>query len=90
MIQIVFDDVLVRKLRRITKKDKRLARLIDKQLTLFEDDSSHPSLRKHKLKGKLGDYWSISIDESLRLIYITDGNIVCFVDCGTHDQVYRM
>ena len=50
----------------------------------------HPSLRLHKLKGKLADFYSISINMEYRVIIdfiIKDGEIIP-IDIGSHDDVY--
>ncbi|OGC57111.1 hypothetical protein A3H26_02625 [candidate division WWE3 bacterium RIFCSPLOWO2_12_FULL_36_10] len=71
-------------------KDRKLVSRIEKQISLFELNSKHPSLRTHKLSGNLNNRWSISISKGLRMVYIMiDKNIAYFVDLGTHDEVYR-
>ena len=52
---------------------------------MFKNDPFHPSLRLHKLKGKLNGYWSISVDMGYRIIFLPtgDGNIL-FVNIGRH------
>ncbi|MFC1616235.1 type II toxin-antitoxin system YafQ family toxin [Patescibacteria group bacterium] len=51
----------------------------------FRDNPFHPSLRLHKLKGKLEGLWSISIDMKYRIIFknMKDGNIL-FISVGMH------
>lgn len=57
--------------------------------TLFKENPFHPSLRLHKLKGKLAGLWSISLDKSYRIIFesLEDGNIL-FVSVGRH-SIYK-
>ncbi|MCF7906039.1 type II toxin-antitoxin system mRNA interferase toxin, RelE/StbE family [Candidatus Gracilibacteria bacterium] len=52
---------------------------------LFRANPFHPSLRLHKLKGKLGGLWSISIDREYRIIFevFEDGNVL-FISIGRH------
>ncbi len=52
---------------------------------LLRDNPFHPSLRLHKLKGKLDGCWSITVDYYYRIIFGIDekGNIV-FLSIGTH------
>ena len=76
---------------KIRQKDKKLATRIEKQIMLFEENSKHPSLRTHKLSGKLQEMWSISITMNIRMVYILlDKDNALFVKIGTHDQVYRI
>lgn len=78
------------KLLHLNKKDKKLTLRIEKQIKLFESNPKHPSLRTHKLTGKLSNRWSISISRGLRMVYLMlDEDIAYFVDLGTHDEVYR-
>ena len=51
----------------------------------FTKNPFHPSLRLHKLYGKLKGLWSISIDKQYRIIFdiMDDGNIL-FTNVGLH------
>jgi addiction module RelE/StbE family toxin len=52
---------------------------------IFKVNPFHPSLRLHKLKGKLDGLWSISIDMKYRIIFksLEDG-IILFISIGMH------
>jgi len=52
---------------------------------LFRANPFHPSLRLHKLQGKLFGLWSISIDRKNRIIFkpLNDG-VTLFVSIGAH------
>lgn len=82
------------RLKDLYQKDPKLVLRIEKQISLFESNPRHPSLRTHKLTGKVGNRWSISINKSLRMVYViveyeNGGEFVAyFVDIGTHNQVY--
>lgn len=80
---------LDKRLQKLFKTDSKLSIKIEKQLKLFSQDHRHPSLKTHKLSGKLDNLWSISITKSLRMTYILDNEEATFTDFGTHDQVYR-
>lgn len=79
-----------KKLIRYAKFDREIFELVRKQLKLFENNENHPSLRNHKLGGELNDFWSISINKSIRMIYFIEDNEAYFFNIGTHDEVYRM
>lgn len=87
---IDFKPDIYKKLQFIKKKDKKLYKKIVKQLDLFEQDPKHKSLRLHKLTGEVENTWSISIDMSLRMVYIEKEDSYYFIKIGTHDQVYRL
>lgn len=94
-MQIKFSLELNSDLKKIKQKDLKLAGRIEKQLSLFAQDSKHPSLRTHKLTGKVKNRWSISITKSIRIVYVVvqaedeEEPSAYFVAIGTHDQAYR-
>lgn len=52
---------------------------------LFLKEPFTNSLRLHKLKGNLDNYWSISIDKNYRAIFrVINGRIAHFTSIGTH------
>jgi len=84
-----FSPELNKELKKIKKRDIILINKIEKQLLLFQKNPVHPSLRTHKLTGKLDNIWSISIDKNIRMLYIQDNDSAYFFDVGTHDEVYK-
>lgn len=89
-MQIEFSPLVLKELKRIKRRDRKLAEKVTKQLSIFKSNPKHPSLRLHKLTGEKEDAWSISITMNFRMIYRTiNKNIVYFVDIGTHDEVYK-
>lgn len=60
---------------------------IEKQ-KIFKENSLHPSLRLHPLKGKLKGMWSISINMQYRIIFQLEEKDVVFVSIGKHD-IYK-
>ncbi|MGE3279284.1 MAG: type II toxin-antitoxin system YafQ family toxin [Candidatus Altimarinota bacterium] len=52
---------------------------------LFRANPFHPSLRLHKLKGKLEGLWSISLDRKHRIIFKSmEDSSILFISIGTH------
>lgn len=89
-MEIRFSPDFIKILKKIKRTDKTLIDQVNKQLKLFQLYPQHPSLRTHKLSGKMKNRWSISLSKSLRMIYIllkTDE--AYFIAIGTHDKVYR-
>ncbi|MFA6991942.1 MAG: type II toxin-antitoxin system mRNA interferase toxin, RelE/StbE family [Candidatus Gracilibacteria bacterium] len=71
------------------KRFLSLPRVIQKKTCkaeiLFKQNPFYPSLRLHKLKGKLEGLWSISIDKKYRLIFKSmDDGVVLFISIGLH------
>ncbi len=89
-MNIQFSSLVIKELTKIKRKDKKLIENIEKQLHIFELNPKHPSLRIHKLTGKLGNAWSISITMKIRMLYqLIDESTAYFFDIGTHDEVYK-
>jgi len=80
---------LEKELKKIKTRNLHLLEQIQKQLTLFKQNHKHPSLRLHKLTGNLNNFWSISIDRKIRMLFVLDDEEAYFFDIGTHDDVYR-
>lgn len=87
-MNIRFDERLKKELGEIKQKNPKLFKRINKQLNLFKLNPKHNSLRVHKLAGDLENMRSISINKSLRMSYLQDGDEAYFFDVGTHDEVY--
>lgn len=84
-----FSTEVASELKKIKRKQPKLFKKIQKQLKLFKDDIKHPSLRIHKLHGKLANTWSVSIEGNFRMIYTIKNNEVIFFKLGNHNEVYR-
>ncbi|PIR92050.1 type II toxin-antitoxin system mRNA interferase toxin, RelE/StbE family [Candidatus Falkowbacteria bacterium CG10_big_fil_rev_8_21_14_0_10_44_15] len=53
---------------------------------IFKANPLHPSLRLHKLHGKLKDFWYISVAMDYRIIFVrTDNGVIIFFSIGKHD-----
>jgi len=90
MIEVKFASEVEEYLIKIKRKDSKLFSRIDKQLALFVENPRHPSLRTHKLSGKMKNMWSISITMSIRMVYIKiSENSFVFVKIGTHNEAYK-
>ena len=74
---------------RFAERFQKLPLIIKKKALIAEQkfrlNAFHPSLRLHKLSGRLKGLWSISIDKKYRILFeaLEDGNIV-FNSIGTH------
>lgn len=52
---------------------------------LFRQNPFYPSLRLHKLRGKLDGLWSISLDNKYRIIFKPlESGVILFVSIGLH------
>ena len=82
----------LRSVKRKVKKNPSLAPKIQAILVLLSSDAFHPSLKTHKLKGKLRGSWACSVDYDLRIVFEFvkhEGDEAILLETiGTHDEVY--
>ncbi|EDX77275.1 hypothetical protein MC7420_412 [Coleofasciculus chthonoplastes PCC 7420] len=88
-MEVSFSSSFKRAFKKRIKGNPDLETRFWQKLEQFTVDPFEPSLKTHKLSGKLKDLWSFSVDYDERvLFYFTeDGKAVC-VDIGSHDEVY--
>lgn len=69
--------------------DSQLSKRVNHRIQVFLDNSNHPLLHVHNLKGTKEDLWSFSVTGDVRIIFErVSSDIVIFYDIGTHNQVY--
>jgi mRNA-degrading endonuclease YafQ of YafQ-DinJ toxin-antitoxin module len=82
----------VRAAKRIVKRYPQSIDAIRDALLLLESDAFHPTLRTHKLKGKLKGSWACCAGYDLRIVFRfgQDGGkeAVILETMGTHHEVY--
>lgn len=90
MYNIVFTESYFKRAQKFFKKHPEVLPQYEKTLKLLELNPTHPSLRLHKLKGRLSELFSVSINITYRItiILIKKDNKIIPVDIGKHDEVY--
>jgi mRNA-degrading endonuclease YafQ of YafQ-DinJ toxin-antitoxin module len=90
MPEILYTEGYRRRAARFLKRHPELAGQYAKTLHLLEIDPGHPSLRLHKLSGKLDGLYSVSINLGFRITleFLVQDDTVIPVSVGTHDEVY--
>lgn len=82
----------LRSVKQKVKKNPSLAGKIQTTLLALSSDAFHPSLKTHKLKGKLRGSWACSVDYDLRIIFEfvkhEEDEAILLETVGTHDEVY--
>ena len=88
--KIVRTDEYFKKLKKFIKKHPDVLGRYIKTIELLEYDPYNPSLRLHKLQGKLRIYHGISINMKYRVVidFIIQNNEIIPIDIGTHDEIY--
>jgi addiction module RelE/StbE family toxin len=78
----------------MAKHQPGLRRKVESVLELLAEDSFHPILRSHKLKGELAGLWACTVDYNIRILFElvqnpeTGEEEIFLVTMGTHDEVY--
>lgn len=72
-----------------SKLDLKIKNKIVGKIDIFLGDPYLPSLKTHKLTGKLKDFWSFSVSYQLRILFrFCQDNIIEFIDIGGH-EIYK-
>lgn len=85
-MQLRFTKSFDNEYKQIIKGNNDLKSKINKQLHLLQQNPSHPSLRLHKLSSE--DYWSISVDKSIRILVILEKEYIGVYHVGKHEDIY--
>ena len=77
-----------RQLTRFIRRHPELREHYAKTLRLLEANPQHPSLRLHKLQGKLQAYSSVSINMKFRIMidFVIKDDIVILISIGSHRE----
>lgn len=82
MLQIFYSTKFAKEYKKIPTSVKRAA---EKKEKLFRKDLNSPSLKTHKLTGKLKVYSAFSIDYHYRIIFeLKEKDVIWFHSVGTH------
>jgi mRNA interferase YafQ len=93
-MQVVWSSGFTRSFKKITKRNPHLKEQITEVLILLAEDPFTPSLKSHKLTGKLEGLWSCSVAYDCRIVFefSEEGDVleifILLVNIGTHDKVY--
>lgn len=88
--KLIFTESYTRRAVRFIRKHPELRGQYEKALQLLELNPFHPSLRLHKLKGRLSALHSASINLSYRITieFLIAGTTIIPVAVGPHDEAY--
>ena len=90
MYKIDFSKKYEKRAKKFFKKHRNLKEKYIKTIHILESNPYHPSLRLHKLQGKLKEFYLVSIDMEYRIIldFIIIDKEIILIDIGTHDEIY--
>jgi mRNA-degrading endonuclease YafQ of YafQ-DinJ toxin-antitoxin module len=88
--RIIYTKSYIRRATRFIKKHPELIGQYGKTLKLLELDPFHPSLRLHKLKGRLSELHAVSINIGYRITieFLLNEKTIIPVNVGSHEDVY--
>ena len=88
--KIIVTEAYKKRVKKFLKKHPDMFERYAKAITILEVNPFHPSLRLHKLKGNLNEYFSVSINMEYRVVidFLIVDNEIIPIDIGNHDEVY--
>lgn len=88
--EIRLTDDFKKRAAKFIKQHKDMYDRYEKTMRVLGENPFHPSLRLHKLKGNLGEYYSISINMDYRIImeFMIVDKVITPINIGAHDEVY--
>jgi addiction module RelE/StbE family toxin len=89
-MKLVKDDDYKRKERKFFKKRPHLIDKYGEVLEKLKTSPFDPSLKTHKLKGDLSEFYACSLTYEYRIIcvFLIQNETIVLVDIGSHDEVY--
>ena len=90
MYKIIFTEAYTKRAIRFIRKHPQLRKQYEKSLQLMELNPYHPSLRLHRLQGRLQNLHSVSINLSYRITieFLIQDKTIIPVAIGSHDELY--
>ena len=89
-MKLVKDENYQRKERKFFRKHVHLVDKYAEVLTKLKINPFDPSLKTHKLKGELKEFYSCSLTYEYRIIciFLIQDETIVLVDIGSHNEVY--
>ncbi|MBM3707192.1 MAG: plasmid stabilization protein [Actinobacteria bacterium] len=90
MAKIIYTESYIKRARKFIGQHPEILSQYEKMLKLLELNPSHPSLRLHKLKGRLEKLYSVSVNISYMICidFVIEEDKIIPIDIGKHDDVY--
>ena len=90
MAEILYTESYNKRAQKFLKRHPEMKGQYGKTLELLEINAFHPSLKLHKLRGRLSELYAVSINITYRivLIFMIHEDRIIPVDVGSHDEVY--
>jgi addiction module RelE/StbE family toxin len=79
----------MKKAAKLIDANPKLEDSVNKTLRLLESNPFDPSLKTHKLEGRLKDKYSCSLTDDLRIVFKLIGKVIHLINVGPHGKSYR-
>jgi len=88
--KIIYTESYIKRAKKFIGQHPEILSQYEKMLKLLELNPSHPSLRLHKLKGRLEKLYSVSVNISYMICidFVIEEDKIIPIDIGKHDDVY--
>ncbi|HEY0899476.1 MAG: type II toxin-antitoxin system YafQ family toxin [Daejeonella sp.] len=93
--KLVLSKAFEKSYKKFTNNNNTLKAAIFKTLDKLQVDAFNPSLKTHKLSGKLASYLACSCGYDCRIIFVIEKDLlnpelenIVLLDIGTHNDVY--
>ena len=88
-MEVTYDSSFKREYKIWQRQNPDKKNLVIQAINLFIENTFHPLLCTHKLRGKLKDCYSFTVAYDLRIVfYVEDAEHAVFIAFGTHDVFY--
>ncbi|MGZ8222982.1 MAG: type II toxin-antitoxin system RelE/ParE family toxin [Methylobacter sp.] len=89
-MKLIKDEHYQRKERKFFKKHSHLLDKYADVLARLKTDPFDPSLKMHKLKGELSEFYACSLTYDYRIVcvFLMQDETIVLVDIGSHEDVY--
>ena len=75
-------------LKKLFVKNPELRNIFKEVLGKLAENPFAPSLKTHKLKGRLKDFLACTITSDIRLIFQIETDVIVLIDIGSYNEVY--
>ena len=88
--KLIITESYRKRLIKFLRKNREVLPKYEKTVTILSSNPFHPSLRLHKLRGELKEFYSVSIDMNYRIVidFLVDGDKIIPINIGSHDNIY--
>ncbi len=87
-MKLIWGSSFRRAFKKIVKSDPALKDKVAQSLELLLKDPFNPSLKTHKLSGRLKEFWAFIIEYDCRIVFQFVNHDILLIDIGKHDEVY--